>query len=55
MRIAVAILLLAAGACVEHFLQVPGATLFGLLAGMLTAKWIQSKSSCAVPRAHRDG
>jgi hypothetical protein len=54
-RIAVAVLFLAAGALVEHFLQVPGATLCGLLAGMLTAKWIQSKSSCAVPRAHRDG
>lgn len=55
MRIAVAILLLAAGACVEHFLQVPGATVLGLLAGLIAAQLIPSKGSCALPRARRDG
>jgi hypothetical protein len=54
-RIAVAILLLATGACVEYFLQVPSATLFGLLAGLITAQLIPSKGSCAVPRPRRDG
>lgn len=55
MRIAVAILLLAAGAAVEHLLQVPGATVFGLLAGLIAAQLVPSKGSCAVPRARRDG
>ncbi|MFN7587965.1 MAG: hypothetical protein ACK501_16980 [Planctomycetota bacterium] len=55
MRIAVAILFLAAGALVEHFLQVPSATLVGLLVGMIAARWIQSKGSCALPRPRRDG
>ncbi len=55
MRIAVAILLLAAGAAVEHLLQVPGATVFGLLAGLIAAQLVPSKGSCALPRTRRDG
>ena len=49
------ILLLAAGAAVEHFLQVPTATVFGLLAGLIAAQLVPSKGSCALPRARRDG
>lgn len=54
MRVAVVILATLAGLAVQHWGGVRDATLFGLLAGFVLARFVPAPSSCPLPTRRPD-